>query len=251
MSGFNDTFYHPQYYSLEASDRDPDDSQHVQGSNGDPAVAPSLMGYSQSGAYDFGQYQNIYNQSQEPSVFRDGTPNANIPSNITTHPANANQLQTSHHQHHHHHGGYTMQGSSLEGRLSNVNISYDPWSSAEVPMFMDSHANSDFSYGLSNAYPMPSQLASQHMSLNSHSAYPTLQTHTQTQSTYWNVDDYRVTPQHEHPVAQGQVQSSQSYSQSYTSQRTLQPRAIQPKRQPSFQGGFILLLLTYLDPGPD
>ena len=66
MSGF-DEFYHLQYYSLPASNRDHDDPQHVQDSDCDPVVTSSLMGYPQSGAYDFGHYQNVYDQSQEPS----------------------------------------------------------------------------------------------------------------------------------------------------------------------------------------
>lgn len=232
MSGFDD-FYHPQYYSLPASNRDHDDPQNVQDPDGDPVVTSSLMGYSQSGAYDFGHYQTVYDQSQGPSVFRDGTPSTST--SITTgHPTHANQLQT-YNQQPSHPVGYPTQGSNLEGRLSNVNISYDPWSGAETPMPMNPHAGSAFPYDFST-YPMPPQLTPQHMGLNPQSTYSTFQTQTLAQNTYWGMDGYHP-PQQDQPVSQGQYQSPQVYSQPHAPQRTLQPRAIQPKKQP-FQGEY-------------
>lgn len=233
MSGFDD-FYHPQYYSLPASNRDHDDPQNVQDTGGDLVVTSSLMEYSQSGAYDFGHYQNAYDQSQAPSVFRDGTPTTSTSIN-TGHPTHANQLQTQNQQSSHH-VDYPVQGSNLEGRLSNVNISYDPWSGAENPMLMNTHAGSAFPYDFANTYSKPPQFTSQNMDLNPRSTYSTLPAQTPAQNTYWGVDGYRA-PQQDEPVSQGQYQNPQVYLQTYAPRRTLQPRAIQPKKQ-SVQGGY-------------
>lgn len=238
MSGFHDSFYHPQYYPVPATQSDADDSQPVHDAQGNPMVPPSFMNYPQPGPYDLGHYQNVYGQtSQDPDLFASGTGAA-----LT--PTHANDLQVQRQP-----AGYSMRGEPNPGhRLSNnVNLSsYSSWPGVGVPMDIGSHGANLFPYDVSNAYFMPSSLTSQSMGLNDDSSYPTFpthNTHTPAQNTYWGVGHYQEAPRPDQAVVQGQGQDSDRYLQSYappaTSQRTLQPRAIQPKPQSPFTGGCI------------
>lgn len=194
-------------------------------------MAPSLMSYSQPGAYDMGQYQNIYHHSQ-PDLFGSGVLSSN----------HANE----------HHAGYPMRGSNLEGRLSNVNISSDPWSSTETQMPMGQQAGSAFPYDFSNSYPMSASLTSQQMRLSPHPNYSTFPTQPQVQSPYWGMDNYQNPAQQNQATAPARFQDSQLYPQSYasSSHRPLQPRAIQPKGPSPNSGAFIPGFIITLESEP-
>lgn len=252
MSGFEDSLYDPQYYSIAPSHRGPDDSHYVHThhhGHGDPTatMASSLMGYPQSDVHDLGgQFQNLYSTAyshaqEEPAMFGAGGPSVN-----PMHPVH----------------GYSMQSSNIDGSLPNVDFSYDDsWSGAGTSMPMGLDVHNPFAYNISNAYPMPLPLTSP-MGLNPQSAYSTsFPTQSPVQNTYWGLDHFHSTPQQDETVAQGQqLQDSQIYSQPYAptaaptaaaSNRSLQPRAIQPKRQSPLTGGFCSSPVpTYMNLGP-
>lgn len=230
MSGFDD-FYHSHYYPVTTAANRDDEPQQSHDAHGNPMMAPSLMSYSQPGAYDMGQYQNIYHHSQ-PDLFGSGVLSSN----------HANE----------HHAGYPMRGSNLEGRLSNVNISSDPWSSTETQMPMGQQAGSAFPYDFSNSYPMSASLTSQQMRLSPHPNYSTFPTQPQVQSPYWGMDNYQNPAQQNQATAPARFQDSQLYPQSYasSSHRPLQPRAIQPKGPSPNSGAFIPGFIITLESEP-
>lgn len=238
MSGFHDSFYRPQYYPIPAAQDRQDDSQPVHDPQGNSMVPPSFMNYPQPDPYDLGHYQNVYDQSsQDPDLFASGT-GAALP------PTHANDLQV-----HHQPAGYPMRGDqNPEQRLSNdVNLSsYNQWSDVGASMDMGSHGGNLFSYDVSSTYSLPSSLTSQSMGLSDHPSYSTFPTHSPAENTYWGMGHYQEAPRQDHAVVSRQAPDYQRYPQPYaphaTSQRTLQPRAIQPKPQSTFTGGCIPIL---------
>lgn len=254
MSGFEDPLYNPQYYSIAPSHPGPDDSHYAYNhhhEHGDPTtgMTSSWMGYPQSDVHDLGgQFQNLYSTAyshaqEEPAMFGTGGPSTTT---NTMYPAH----------------GYSIQGSNIEGQFPNVDLSYDDsWSGVGTPMPMGLDATNPFAYNVSSAYPMPLPLTSP-MGLNPQAAVSTsFPTQNPVQNTYWGMDQFHSTRQQDQTVAQGQqLQDSQIYSQLYArtvaptaaaSNRSLQPRVIQPKKQSPLTGGFCSSPVpTYMNLGP-
>ncbi|XHG09217.1 hypothetical protein AWENTII_012293 [Aspergillus wentii] len=258
-SGFDGSLYASQY-PMAPSNRPSGDSQSSHDHHAQMR-APPYMPYPPQPSNNHGDVGHFafHHPSHEPTMLSSSASGSVLP--VSSH-ADELHLQVS----------APMGAGDPQARMVSDVMSYDPLSGVGTSMPMGMDAGNAFAYQVSSAYP-PSTTAGlehnlhrrQHTSIQSqtlsldHSTYSNLPAQPPFQDTYWpphhtphgftihsetankpSSSEYThsVPPQNQGGM-QRQPQDPQSFPQSYASapsQRSLQPRAIQPKRPSLVKG---------------